>query len=127
MRFRLMLLAMVLAVGSAAWAQKNTASSAKPLKARPTSEFKVNNDAKKSSASGPAPGAPASAKNLHNIEREPSKGNNKASSKKTAVAVPKERDKSSKINFKATGAQKSGGSRPTPDPYKGRLKQKGQH
>ena len=131
MRFWVTLVATVLTISLGAWgqAQPPALRTAKPLKAKPSSEFKVNNESK------PAPNATigrasgtTSAKSLQDIERETPKGNSKGSSRRASAPVPQEKEKPApKINFKAASAQKKGSaSRPAADPFKGRLKQKGQ-
>ncbi|MGA9526801.1 MAG: hypothetical protein WBS24_01665 [Terriglobales bacterium] len=119
---------MLLAMGAVALGQKDSGP-AKPPKAKPSNEFKVNNESnpRPNASIGATPGN-ASSKNLQRIEREQPKSG-KPSSKKTTAAISQDKQKPApKINFKPASAQKTGGSnRPAPDPLKGRLKQKGQH
>lgn len=129
MRFRFILGTMVLVASLGAWAQRQAPASkpAKPLKAKSSSEFKVSNDANPRPNTGvvSVPRS-SSGKSLDKIEHETPKGTNKASSRKVAALTPPQKEKPApKINVKP---QKSAGSgRAAPDPYKGRLKQKGQH
>jgi hypothetical protein len=131
MRYRFMLAAAIVGVGLSGAAQQP----AKPLKVKPSSEFKVkdqSNEGKHAGSSAPVVRARGSAspRDLQGIERESAKGSASRSSKRVPAALLKpEKDRPNpKIDFKgSSGVKNAGLTNKGSNPYKGRLKQKGSH
>jgi len=121
----------VVVVVGVGWAQTQPA---KPVKQRPSTEFKVK-EGPTEGKSSPAVVAPhtqgtTTPKYLQNVERQRVKKNPSSAPKKLpASALQPEKDRSTpKIDFKGnSGGKGKGLSGRAQDPYRGRLKQKGQH
>lgn len=117
----------VVGVALTGWAQ--VIEEAKPLKPRPSNEFKVKENAtadRPSHVPAPAARLSPSERELRRVEAEHPKP--ASSTKKLPVASIQDNQKSSpKINFSAKSEKKSQLTQNAPDPLKGRLKEKGQH
>jgi hypothetical protein len=126
MKLSFVLGAAVVGVALGGWAQD--IKPAQPPKPHVSKEFEVKEGASgksAGSAAGPSAAPSTTSKDLRHIEAERSK----RVAKTNRVSVPKvqDRQKSTKINFAAKPTAKASASAKTPDPYQGRLKQKGSH
>jgi len=122
MRFWLAVAIVSVGMSVSGWAQQKN-----QFKVRATHEKPAKQAAPLTKAtSGGNTAASADAKALQNVERQSAKGTGRAAPGKKVPALKPVKDKPDPpMNFNGAGGGVKGGGRGAPNPYKGRLKQKG--